>query len=87
MITKPNTSLTEILPPQEIFNYINRYYVESFLSDVSSEIDEDYNVFFTVSASLEDTIYHLKFDSDGNMVHRTTESLIELYDEEYFDYD
>lgn len=85
MTGKANNSMNEV--PQEIFNYINKYYVESFLSDVTSEIDEDYNVFYSVSASLEDAIYHLKFDADGTMVHRIVEPLKELFFGEYLDYD
>lgn len=85
MADKLNISPKEV--PQEIFNYINKYYVESFLSDVTSEIDDDYNVYYTISASLEDVIYHLKFDSDGTLVHRIVEPLKELFFEEYVDYD
>ncbi len=85
MINILNSSIKET--PQEVFKYINKYYVGALLSEVTYEIDEDYNVFHTVSASLEEAIYHLKFDAVGNMVHRTVDSLIELYDEEYFDYD
>lgn len=85
MKDKSNDLLKEA--PQEIFNYINKYYVESFLSDVTSELDDEFNVYFNVSASLEDVIYHLKFDLDGTMVHRTVEPLKELYFEGYNDYD
>jgi hypothetical protein len=85
MTDKLNRLMNDI--PQEVFNYINRYYADAFLSDFTYEMDEDYKVSYIVSASLEDTIYHFKFDSEGTMVNSTKESLLELSDQEYYDYD
>lgn len=85
MTDKTNSLLMDI--PQVILDYINKHYIEFFLSDVTSEIDGNYNVYFTVSASLENVIYHLKFDSNGMMVQRTIESLNEIFSDEFSDYD
>lgn len=85
MTDKANNLFKDV--PQIILDYINKHYIEFFLSDVTSEIDGNYNVYYNVSASLENVIYHLKFDSDGMMVQRTIESLNEIFSDEFADYD
>ena len=65
----------------EIFSYIKKYYNGAFLSDITTEMDEDKRLYYTISASLEDAIYHLKFNSYGTLVHRDVEPLFELSDE------
>ena len=67
--------------PKEIAEYIKINFKDGFLSDISSAKDRSGKRIHMVDIRYHNNLYHVKFDSNGNLLSRVAEPLIEMYDE------
>jgi hypothetical protein len=74
--------------PNKIFDYINQNFENGFLSDINSFKDKNGKLVYTVDISFDNNLYHMRFDSNGTLLNRVVEPLLQLLDEEdYLDMD
>lgn len=74
--------------PNKIFDYINKNFENGFISDINSFKDKNGKLVYTVDISFDNNLYHMRFDSNGALLNRVVEPLLQLLDEEdYLDMD
>jgi len=78
----------EDIVPNKIFDYINQNFSNGFLSDINSFKDKKGKLVYTVDVSFNECLYHMRFDSNGILLNRVAEPLLQLLEEEdYLDMD
>lgn len=74
--------------PNKISEYIDENFEGGFLSDITSYKDKNGKTFYNVEISHGNSLYHMKFNSNGVLISRTAEPLMEpLEEEDYLDFD
>jgi hypothetical protein len=68
--------------PASISQYIRRYFDKELLTEIKISQNNDGAVHYLVNISQDNTLYHLKFNSEGVLVQKESEPLIELLDDE-----
>ena len=67
--------------PIKITSYIEQNFEEGFLSDINCITDENGKKIYNVDISYSNNLYHLKFNSSGTLLTKTSEPSLEMYDE------
>ena len=61
--------------PVGISEYLNKYFWGSFISDIKKEKDNKNQFFFKILVSDNQTLYHLKFNLEGNIEQKEIDSI------------
>lgn len=67
--------------PIKITDYIKQNFEDGFLSDINYIKDKNGKKIYNVDISYNNNLYHLKFNSSGTLLTRTSEPILEMYDE------
>ena len=67
--------------PSGISEYIKINFKNGFLSDINSSKDRSGKRIHMVDIRHDNHLYHMKFDSNGNLLSRVSEPMVEMYDE------
>ena len=73
--------------PHAISEFIRNNFRGQFLTDIHPFKDRNGDQKFDVTISHDDTLHHLHFNKTGSLLSRSSEPLIEMDEEEGFDYD
>lgn len=68
--------------PAAISEYIKRFFDKEFLTEIKTSKDKKGMIFYHVNVSQDNTLYHLKFNTEGILVQKDSEPLMELLDDE-----
>ena len=67
--------------PIKIRAYIKQNFEDGFLSDINYIKDKNGKKIYNVDISYNNNLYHLKFNSSGTLLTRTSEPILEMYNE------
>lgn len=68
--------------PPAISEYIRDHFKEDFLTEINSYMNSKGEINYSVDISNENTLYHLKFHSDGRLFQKDMEPINELNEDE-----
>ncbi|PBQ30553.1 hypothetical protein CNR22_01795 [Sphingobacteriaceae bacterium] len=74
--------VTPEIIPSPISDYIKNNFREDFLTEIHTLKDKNGKTFYRVDISHDNTLHHLKFDTQGTLILQEAEPLMELFDEE-----
>lgn len=67
--------------PQRMSDYIQNYFRSEFITDVRTTRNHNGELIYIAEISHDNTLYNLRFDKSGNLLHLDSEPALELYND------